>query len=117
MACMTYQVRSGYRHGDVASLTLNASTLQTILHDQEQVLAQAYNTNDTSVIPQMWCLYKEVGGYYEAGLTIPDEITILWSDDNWGNPSRLPVGNETERPAGSGVYYHFDYVGSPRDYR
>jgi hypothetical protein len=65
----------------------------------------------------MWCLYKEVGGFYEAGLTVPDEITILWSDDNWGNPSRLPVGNETDRPAGSGVYYHFDYVGSPRDYK
>jgi Glycosyl hydrolase family 115/Gylcosyl hydrolase family 115 C-terminal domain len=103
--------------GDVASPTLNSSALQTILHDQEQILSQVYDTNDTSTIPQMWCLYKEVGAYYEEGLTVPDEVTILWSDDNWGNPSRLPIGNESERPAGSGVYYHFDYVGDPRDYK
>jgi hypothetical protein len=73
-------------------------------------------TNITS-IPQMWCLYKEVGQFYEEGLRAPDDVTLLWADDNWGNIQRLPVGNETARSGGAGVYYHFDYVGDPRDYK
>jgi len=68
-------------------------------------------------IPQMWCLYKEVQGYFENGMTVPDDITLLWADDNWGNVRRLPIGNETSRSGGAGVYYHFDYVGDPRDYK
>ncbi len=103
--------------GDTASPTLNASDLETILQDQQQILSQVYNTTNITAIPQMWCLYKEVGGYYAAGLTVPEDITILWSDDNWGNPERLPLPNETQHAAGSGVYYHFDYVGDPRDYK
>jgi len=50
-------------------------------------------------------LYKEVGGYFEQGMNVPDDITLLWSDDNWGNPERLPIGNETSRLGGNGVYY------------
>ena len=60
---------------------------------------------------------KEVGGYFQAGLQVPDDITLLWADDNWGNAQRLPLSNETDRAAGAGVYYHFDYVGDPRDYK
>lgn len=60
----------------------------------------------------MWCLYKEVQGYYENnGLTVPDDVTLLWTDDNWGNLRRLPISNETARSGGAGVYYHVDYVG------
>ena len=44
-------------------------------------------------------------------MTVPEDITLLWTDDNWGNIRRLPVGNETDRVGGAGVYYHFDYVG------
>jgi hypothetical protein len=51
----------------------------------------------------MWCLYKEVQGYYEdLGLTVPDDVTLLWTDDNWGNIRRLPINNETERSGGAG---------------
>lgn len=46
-------------------------------------------------------------------MTVPEDITLLWTDDNWGNIRRLPVGNETLRSGGAGVYYHFDYVGDP----
>ena len=60
---------------------------------------------------------QEVGGYFEQGLSVPDEITLLWADDNWGNNQRLPLSNETSRAGGAGVYYHFDYVGTPRDYK
>ncbi|EHL00330.1 hypothetical protein M7I_3827 [Glarea lozoyensis 74030] len=65
----------------------------------------------------MWCLYKEVGGYYQDGLKAPDDITLLWSDDNNGNMQRLPLPSEVNRQAGAGVYYHFDYVGDPRNYK
>jgi len=58
-----------------------------------------------------------VQGFYEAGMRVPDYITLLWTDDNFGNIRRLPVGNETDRVGGAGVYYHFDYVGDPRDYK
>lgn len=103
--------------GDTASPTLNASQLQTIIQVEQQLLEQGLNTTNLNNVPQMWCIYKEVGGYYEQGLQVPDDITILWADDNWGNPERLPIGNETTRLAGSGIYYHFDYVGAPRNYK
>jgi hypothetical protein len=50
-------------------------------------------------------------------MTFPEDITVVWTDDNVGNILRLPLSNETSRPGGAGVYYHFDYVGSPRDYK
>ena len=48
---------------------------------------------------------------------MPDDVTLLWADDNWGNVQRLPLSNETSRAAGAGVYYHFDYVGGPVNYK
>ncbi|KAK1147750.1 ATP synthase mitochondrial F1 complex assembly factor 1 [Aspergillus melleus] len=103
--------------GDVASPTITAKSLGDIVNIQQQVLSDVFNVSDVSSIPQMWCLYKEVGGYFQDGLRVPDDITLLWADDNWGNIQRLPVDNETDREAGAGVYYHFDYVGDPRDYK
>ena len=50
-------------------------------------------------------------------MQVPPEVTILWTDDNFGNARRLPLGAEINRQSGSGLYYHFDYVGSPRDYK
>ncbi len=67
--------------------------------------------------PQLWCLYKEVQEYYERGLRVPDDVTLLWSDDNWGNLRRLPTSAERHRRGGAGIYYHFDYVGGPRSYK
>jgi len=103
--------------GDVASPTLNASSLQQIVHVQQQLLSEVYNTTNVSAIPQMWCLYKEVGTYFAQGLQVPDDVTLLWADDNWGNMQRLPLSNETSRSGGAGIYYHADYVGDPRDYK
>lgn len=60
---------------------------------------------------------QEVGEYFSQGMTVPDDVTLLWADDNWGNVQRLPAGNETQRSGGAGVYYHFDYVGGVRDYK
>lgn len=97
--------------GDTSSPTINASVLGEIVAAEQQILGNVFNTTNVSSISQMWCLYKEVGGYFADGLRVPDDITLLWADDNWGNAQRLPLGNETDRAAGAGLYYHFDYVG------
>ena len=48
---------------------------------------------------------------------MPDDVTLLWCDDNWGNIRRLPTPEERKRSGGAGIYYHFDYVGGPRNYK
>lgn len=102
--------------GDTASPTLTAALLADVIKSQQSILSSTISSNLSS-IPQMWCLYKEVGGYYQDGLKVPDDITLLWSDDNNGNMQRLPTPSEVNRQAGAGVYYHFDYVGDPRNYK
>ncbi|MBS1562845.1 MAG: glycosyl hydrolase 115 family protein, partial [Bacteroidetes bacterium] len=64
-----------------------------------------------------WALYKEVQDYYDKGMRVPDDITLLLCDDNWGNIRRLPPHNAPARKGGYGIYYHFDYVGGPRNYK
>jgi hypothetical protein len=102
---------------DTANPTNTKQSLGDIVNTQQQILSDVLNMTNITSIPQMWCLYKEVGQFYEEGLRAPDDVTLLWADDNWGNIQRLPVGNETARSGGAGVYYHFDYVGDPRDYK
>ncbi|KAF2204085.1 hypothetical protein GQ43DRAFT_388675 [Delitschia confertaspora ATCC 74209] len=103
--------------GDTSSPTLDASTLLSVIQYQQSILKSGLGVSDLSNVPQMWCVYKEVGGYYQKGMDIPKDITILWSDDNSGNVQRLPVPSEVSRPGNAGVYYHFDYVGDPRNYK
>ncbi|QRV92865.1 glycoside hydrolase family 115 protein [Ceratobasidium sp. AG-Ba] len=95
----------------------NIKNLEDVVAAQRQILAQVYNKTDATTIPQMWCLYKEVQSYYEDGMRVPDDVVLLWADDNWGNIRRFPLDNERNRTGGAGVYYHFDYVGDPRDYK
>jgi hypothetical protein len=94
----------------------NVSLLQRIVADQRRILADELKRDVTS-IPQVWALYKEVQEYYEKGMRVPDDVTLLWCDDNWGNIRRLPTAEERKRPGGAGIYYHFDYVGGPRSYK
>ncbi|HMP83540.1 MAG TPA: glycosyl hydrolase 115 family protein [Verrucomicrobiota bacterium] len=89
---------------------------EEIIGVQRKILAEEMNP-DLTQIPQMWCLYKEVMAYYEDGLRVPDDITLLWAEDNWGNVRRLPTAAERNRSGGAGVYYHFDYHGGPRSYQ
>ncbi|MGH7991630.1 MAG: glycosyl hydrolase 115 family protein, partial [Limisphaerales bacterium] len=72
---------------------------------------------NAAAVPQLWALYKEVQGYYEDGMRVPDDVTLLWCDDNWGNIRRLPTPQERSRSGGAGIYYHLDYVGGPRNYK
>ena len=94
----------------------NVELLQKIVADQRSILAREMNP-DVTRIPQLWALYKEVQQYYEKGMRVPEDVTLLWCDDNWGNIRRLPTPEERKRPGGAGVYYHFDYVGGPRSYK
>ena len=70
-----------------------------------------------SETPQVWALYKEVQDYYDKGMRVPDDVTLLLCDDNWGNVRKLPAMDDAPRSGGYGMYYHFDYVGGPRNYK
>ena len=94
----------------------NIALLEKIVADQRAIIAR-HQTPKVAADPQVWALYKEVQGYYEKGMRVPDDVTLLWSDDNWGNIRRLPTTDERKRSGGAGIYYHFDYVGDPRSYK
>ncbi|MEZ5276065.1 MAG: glycosyl hydrolase 115 family protein, partial [Opitutaceae bacterium] len=103
--------------GDEAmSEDTNIALLEKVVADQREILSEVLD-RPLPEIPQVWALYKEVQGYYEKGMRVPDDVTLLWADDNWGNIRRLPAPDERERTGGAGVYYHFDYVGGPRNYK
>jgi hypothetical protein len=94
----------------------NIKILTNVINDQRELIAEAYG-KPASEVPQMWAIYKEVQDYYDAGMRVADDITILWCDDNWGNVRRLPTPEERKRSGGAGIYYHVDYVGGPHSYR
>ena len=98
--------------GDIKT---NIAMVEEIVNKQQKIIAEEMNPDITQV-PQSWCLYKEIMDYYNEGMRVPDNITLLWADDNWGNIRRLPTPEERLRTGGSGVYYHFDYHGGPRSY-
>jgi hypothetical protein len=99
--------------GGAAAMPANIKLLEKIVADQREMIAKTGLTK----APQMWALYKEVQDYYDAGMRVPDDVTLLWCDDNWGDIRRLPTAEERKRPGGAGIYYHFDYVGGPRSYK
>jgi hypothetical protein len=94
----------------------NIDKLEKIVSIQRNILAEELN-QDVTKIPQLWCLYKEVLDYYNAGMRVPDDVTLLWAEDNWGNLRRVPTAAERNRAGGAGIYYHFDYHGGPRSYQ
>ena len=100
-------------NGDIDA---NKALLEKIVADQRAIIARRIGP-ELSKMPQDWALYKEVQEYYEAGMRVPDDVTLLWCDDNWGNLRRLPTTEERKRGGGAGIYYHFDYVGGPRNYK
>ena len=90
--------------------------LEKIVKDQRQILGEVTGKN-AATIPQVWALYKEVQEYYDKGMRVPDDITLLLCDDNWGNIRKLPKLSDAPRSGGYGIYYHYDYVGGPRNYK
>lgn len=89
--------------------------LKDVLSTQRRIISDVYGTEDA--VPQLIALYKEVQEYYEDGLEIPDDVTLLFADDNFGTIRRLPTQAERMRRGGAGVYYHLEYVGEPRSYK
>ena len=98
------------------SATADIALLERIVRDQRQILGEETG-KDVRTIPQVWALYKEVQEYYDKGMRVPDDVTLLLCDDNWGNIRKLPSLTDTPRKGGYGIYYHFDYVGGPRNYK
>ncbi|MDO7851298.1 glycosyl hydrolase 115 family protein [Hymenobacter convexus] len=94
----------------------NTALLERIVADQRQIIAEETH-KPADQTPQMWALYKEVQEYYDKGMRVPDDITLLLCDDNWGNIRKLPKLGDKPRRGGYGIYYHFDYVGGPRNYK
>ena len=101
---------------DANDMPANIALLEKIVADQRAIIAKDINPK-LGEVPQLWALYKEVQEYYDKGMRVPDDVTLLWCDDNWGNIRRLPTAEERKRAGGAGIYYHFDYVGGPRNYK
>ncbi len=89
--------------------------LQKVIDDQREMLRQ-YVAQDVGNIPQAFVPYKEVLQIYENGLRVPEDVTLIWCDDNYGYMTRLPNEEQQARKGGSGVYYHLSYWGRPHDY-
>ncbi|HBX66542.1 MAG TPA: glycosyl hydrolase [Balneolaceae bacterium] len=104
--------------GDMAmSEETNTDLMERIVSDQREIIEE-YSQQDPEKELQLWALYKEVQDYYEQGMEVPDDVMLLLADDNWGNLRLLPEpGKADEHPGGWGIYYHFDYVGGPRNYK
>ncbi|MEX2602547.1 MAG: glycosyl hydrolase 115 family protein, partial [Gracilimonas sp.] len=95
----------------------NVELLTRIVKDQREIIDSISPGNKDRQI-QLWALYKEVQDYYEKGMRVPDDVMLLAADDNWGNVRLLPEpGTAGDHPGGWGLYYHFDYVGGPRNYK
>ncbi|MBC7947634.1 MAG: glycosyl hydrolase 115 family protein [Chitinophagaceae bacterium] len=90
--------------------------LEKIVKDQRSIIEESTGRS-AEATPQLWALYKEVQDYFDKGMRVPDDVTLLLCDDNWGNIRKLPARNEKPRKGGYGIYYHFDYVGGPRNYK
>ncbi len=92
-----------------------AERLHQIIQDQRAMLARWVNP-DVIRVPQIFCPYKEVLELYRLMPDIPDDITLVWPDDNYGYIREFSNARERQRSGGAGVYYHVSYYGRPRDY-
>mgnify|MGYP002525832600 FL=1 len=86
-----------------------------VIEDQRQLLEKHIGKPATE-IPQIFVPYKETMEIYENGLQVPEDITLVWVDDNYGYMKRVSNPEEQKRSGGAGVYYHLSYLGAPHDY-
>lgn len=100
--------------GDI-DIKAQVALLEQVFEDQREILTKYIDKKITD-IPQVFVPYKEVQDYFDSGLKVPDDVTIMWSDDNWGNIRRLPNLKDKPRAGRGGVYYHYDFHGGPRSY-
>ncbi len=88
--------------------------LQQVIDDQQKLLRM--HVGNPAGLTQMFVPYKEVLQLYEKGLKVPDYVTLMWCDDNYGYMTRYSSPVEQQRKGGAGVYYHLSYWGRPHDY-
>lgn len=91
------------------------AVLERVLHDQREMLSK-HISSQLSNIPQAFIPYKEVLDVYNAGLSVPEDVTLMWCDDNYGYIRHFPSEEENARSGGNGIYYHVSYWGRPHDY-
>ena len=89
--------------------------IEKVIKEQRELLEKHINKKPTE-IPQIFVPYKETMDIYENGLRVPDDITLVWVDDNYGYMKRVANPEEQKRSGRSGVYYHLSYLGAPHDY-
>ncbi|WP_321423718.1 glycosyl hydrolase 115 family protein [uncultured Bacteroides sp.] len=107
-------VHDGQMQG-VKTLEEHTAALTNVFKDQRELLAKYVNP-DVTKVPQVFVPYKEVLNVYNNGLKVPDDVTLMWCDDNYGYITRLSNEQERKRKGGAGVYYHISYWGRPHDY-
>ena len=89
--------------------------IEQVIADQRDLLKK-YTGHEAEDVPQIFVPYKETMDIYENGLSVPDDVTLVWVDDNYGYMKRVSSPAEQRRSGGSGVYYHLSYLGAPHDY-
>ncbi len=107
-------VHDGQMQG-VSTMEEHQTVMARVLHDQRELLRQYVNP-DVTAVPQVFIPYKEVLDLYNAGLDVPDDVTLMWCDDNYGYIQHFPTDEERARAGGNGIYYHVSYWGRPHDY-
>ena len=86
------------------------------IKEQKAVLQHVFADQDVTKVPQVFIPYKEVMDIYDAGLEVPEDVCLMWCDDNYGYIHHFPTDEERQRKGGNGVYYHISYWGRPHDY-
>lgn len=107
----------GVRDGSIVGPTTKEgkiALLDTIITDQRKIFKKYFGSETNAL--QIFCPYKEVLGLYTAGLKVPDDVTLVWTDDNYGYIRQLSNTLEQKRSGSSGIYYHLSYLGGPHDY-
>ena len=99
----------------VKTLDEQRGTLQQVIEDQRRYLSSIVDS-DLTKIPQVFIPYKEVLDVYNSGLMVPDDVCMMWCDDNYGYIRHFPTEKERSRRGGNGLYYHISYWGRPHDY-
>lgn len=102
--------------GDVAmgdgSDEENMKVLADVVKGQRTVIQNVYN-RPPSEVPQTWAIFTEVQRYYDKGFTVPDDVLLMFCDNNWGYIRRIGPEKEKGRTGGMGLYYHIDMNGGP----
>ena len=89
----------------------NMKTLREVIKGQRSIIKKVYGREDA--VPQLWAIFTEVQRYYDVGFTVPDDVTLLLCDNNWGYIRRIGRDFERKRKGGLGLYYHIDMNGGP----